>query len=63
MPVQKSQSRNLQGGEMLVMLLILPTDPQPRLGGMLRRDVNTLVLANELELPALLTLKAGAPPG
>lgn len=48
---------------MLVMLLILPTDPQSRLGGTLRRDMNTLVLVNELKLPALLTLEAGALPG
>lgn len=48
---------------MLVMLLILPTDPQSRLGGTLRRDMNTSVLANELKLPALLTLEAGALPG
>lgn len=63
MPVQNSHSRNLQREKMLVMLLILPTDPQSRLGGTLRRDMNTLVLVNELKLPALLTLEAGALPG
>lgn len=63
MPVQNSHSRNVQREKMLVMLLILPTDPQSRLGGTLRRDMNTLVLVNELKLPALLTLEAGALPG